>query len=127
MTLFAGATVCFHLLLLPLLLLLLPELLLLLVLVLLLLSHICSSGGALRASHWSWRCARRASSARNAQSKHDASRPIGVCCTRGAIRKQSRALRAGGARRLFCGSNASRVRRAPWPLNCWPGRLRQQC
>ncbi len=75
---FAGAPVCFHLLLLPLLLMLLPELLLLLVLVLLLLSRACSAGGVLRACRWSWRCARHASSACDARSGRDASRPPGV-------------------------------------------------
>ncbi len=50
MTFFAGAPVCFHLLLLPLLLLLLPEPLLLLLLLLLLLSRACVAGRPCSAS-----------------------------------------------------------------------------
>ena len=66
-----------------------------------------------RASLLSWWCPRQAIRARDAGSGHGACRPPGVCGARGALRTRSRACRAGGARRLSCGSNGSRARIAP--------------
>jgi hypothetical protein len=86
---------------------LLPQLLLLLVLVLVLLNRACIAGGVLRASRWSCRCARCASSSRDAWSSQDASRPLGVCSARCVIRTRSRARQA--ARPVHCSREGARA------------------